>query len=459
VVGCMTMPTRAPDTVRVSWATMATSVVFTVLPLIAFLWGNPRVVTVVVIAFATTGAVYAVSVHPFSIFVALAVVLGVAPYMHIPGTPIPMLLALAASVWVALAFLPGLDTRPGWCELWIVVLALLALMSVLASDPSGRAFVEYAAWIVATAVVVPVRLLPAERRATMVRAFVVSSAVGSVLGVLIRSGAPRGLLEVLSSVGYNPGRNVQYVFGLESATERLSGTFLEPNIAGLILAAGLLLAVAYFRGTIRVILVLVIGSGLLLTLSRASIATAVVAAVLVVLRSPARRASVFGAGLLAVFVALAIPIVRTRLLGSFGPNDFGAVARQLALREFPQTMQGHWVWGLGWDREEFRSRSVGQIVNYVANGPLVTIYRGGIVLGAVVIVLLVVLVLRSWLAAHRSFEDAVVCCAVIGFILVAMQLDFPIVLQAPATTVFSFLVALSLAPMAPDPIPGRSSRA
>ena len=48
-----------------------------------------------------------------------------------------------------------------------------------------------------------------------------------------------------------------------------------------------------------------------------------------------------------------------------------------------------------------------------------------------------------------------VCCGVIGIVLVALQLDFPIVIQAPATALFSFLVGLSLAPHPPDP-PGAS---
>ena len=95
--------------------------------------------------------------------------------------------------------------------------------------------------------------------------------------------------------------------------------------------------------------------------------------------------------------------------------------------------------------------SLGRVINYVANGPLVTIYRGGVVLGIVVVVVLLVLVVRSWFAARRSFEDAVVCCGVIGIVLVALQLDFPIVIQAPATALFSFLVGLSLAPHPPDP--------
>ena len=64
-----------------------------------------------------------------------------------------------------------------------------------------------------------------------------------------------------------------------------------------------------------------------------------------------------------------MPSVRTRLLDSFGPSDTGTQARDLALREFPRAMEGHWIWGLGWDREEFRRPVGGQAVNYVANGP------------------------------------------------------------------------------------------
>jgi hypothetical protein len=83
-------------------------------------------------------------------------------------------------------------------------------------------------------------------------------------------------------------------------------------------------------------------------------------------------------------------------------------------------------------------------VNYVANGPLVTIYRGGAVLGLVAIVVLILLVVRSWAAARDSFGHAMVCCGVIAFVLVALQLDLPMVLAPPAVTTLSFLVAASL---------------
>jgi hypothetical protein len=179
--------------------------------------------------------------------------------------------------------------------------------------------------------------------------------------------------------------------------------------------------------------------------------------VVVVLRAPLHRFAIVVAGFVAGLTALAMPPVRIRLMESFGPSDMGTLARQLALQDFPRLMDGHWIWGLGWARAEFRDRSLGQTVNYVANGPLVTIYRGGIVLGLIAIAVLIVLVVRSWFSAGRSFEDAVVCGGVIAFVLVALQLDFPIVLSAPATTAFSFLVAMSMN-HAPEPPPPRSAR-
>jgi uncharacterized membrane protein YczE len=89
--------------------------------------------------------------------------------------------------------------------------------------------------------------------------------------------------------------------------------------------------------------------------------------------------------------------------------------------------------------------------------PLVTIYRGGLVVGTVVVLVAVLLVVRSWFAARQSFAAAVVCGGVIAYILVAAQLDYPIVLQPPSTAVFSFLVAVSLtfAADAPPPEPAR----
>ena len=446
---------------EVPWLTLTVSVILTGALVFVYLNGGVMTHAVILAAAGASIAAYAAAVHPKSIFVSFGVVLGAVPYMHVPGTSVPLLLVLAVGVWVALVFLPGVDVRPGWPEWWVFLLAAAAIVSVVATGPSRTAFVEYAAWLAATAVVVPLRFLPVAMRITTVRAFAISTAFGAALGILIRAQRHEPLLSLLSVAGYDPERNVQRVYGSDTITTRLSGTFLEPNVAGLILAAGLVLTVAYFHGSARVAMVVVIGAGLLLTLSRSAIATVLLAGLVVVLRAPLHRFAIVVAGLVAGLAALTLAPVRIRLMDTFGPSDMGTLERQLALADFPRLMDGHWVWGLGWARAEFRSRSLGETVNYVANGPLVTIYRGGIVVGIIAVTILIVLVARSWFAASRSFEDAVVCAGVIGFVLVALQLDFPIVLSAPATTMFSFLVAMSLmhAPEPPPPRPARQTGA
>ncbi len=447
----------AVDARRVAWLTLAVSTVLTVLPVVVFLRGDLMTRSIVLAVVAAALAAFAAAVHPASIFAGFAAVLGAVPYMHVPGTSVPLLLVLAVGVWVALVFLPGVDVRPGWVELGVLLLAATAILSVVASGASKTSLLEYAAWLAATAVVIPMRFLPTRPRVLTVRTFVIATAAAAALGIVIRENAHGSLLEVLSVAGYDQQRNVQVVFGSDSVSTRLSGTFLEPNIAGLILVAGLLLTVAYFSGPMRIALMAVIGSGLLLTLSRAAIATVLLAAVVVLLRAPIHRLAVIVASLAAGVTAWAMPSVRVRLVDSFGPSDRGTTERLLALQDFPRLMEGHWLWGLGWARDEFRDASLGRVVNYVANGPLVTIYRGGIILGVVFVIAMAVLVVRSWIAASRSFEDAVVCSGVIGCILVAMQLDFTIALSGPATAVFSFLVAISLS-HAPEPPPPRSAR-
>lgn len=437
---------------RIPWVTLGLSAGLTAVPLAVFLGGDGLTRQVVLAVVALLIAAYAATVHPMSVFIALAAVLGFVPYLDLPGANVPVLLVLSAGVWVALAFLPGAEFRPGGPELWLLVLAAAALLSVVATDLSVESMTELAAWLVATSIVIPVRFLPPAARTTMVRTFVISAAAAAALGIaLVRFDPDGSALSKLSFAGYSLERaRAQFVPGTEAITTRLTGTFVEPNIAGLVLAAAVMLAVAYFRGPVRIALVILIGGAVLLTLSRTALATVVVAGVVLVIRAGGRRSlALIAAGAVAAVGTVAIASVRSRLLDSFGPSDLGSIARVQALQAFPEEMEGHWAWGLGWAREEFRDASVASTVNYVANGPLMTVYRGGMVLGILTLIVLIALVVRSWILAKHSFEDAVVGSAVIGFVLVALQLDFPIVLQTPATIVFSFIVGLSLVPRPP----------
>lgn len=446
------MSTAVATRARAGLPTLAVAGALTVLLLVPILRGTPEVRLAVLVAAVAGVAGWVTAVHPVLTFRAFAGLLAFAPYADVPGTPVPLLLVLAAGIWVALLFLPGLDVRPGWPEAGLAVLGAVALVSVVATGATPDALVEYVAWLAATAVVVPVRHLPPAARAAVVRTFVHGCALAALLGIVLLRVDPQGLLlGNLWFVGYDAtGTNAQFVLGTEANAIRLTGTFVEPNIAGLVLAAGLLLAVATTTGAHRVLLAGVIGGGLVLTLSRSALGTIVVAVLLVIAVSPpVRRARLLLASAAAGLGALAVPVVRERLLNSFGPNDTGSLARKLAFQDFDDSVSGHWWWGLGWDREEFRDPVVGRMVNFVANAPLLTVYRGGVVLGVVAVVLLLVIVVRSLAMARRSFETAVLGCGVAAFCLVALQLDFPVVIQHPAAAVFSFLLGLSLSSTSP----------
>jgi hypothetical protein len=388
-------------------------------------------------------AAYVAAFHPTVVLLAFPVVLGTAPFMHVPFTEIPLLLALAAALWVAVCFVPEADFRLGLPEATVAALAAVTFCSVVATGLTSRAAVEWIAWVVATAVILPIRHLPAALRTRMCQVFAVSAAAGATLALAIWVGLPRRILSQLDVLGYDTVRNARYVAG-ERITTRLVGTFLEPNIAGLILLVALAAGVVFLHGRLRVAVVAVITVAVLLTLSRSAFGTALVAAALVVLRSTERRRELMLWGTGVVAVALALPSVRSRLANSLGPRDVGLSDRRDALLAFPGLMEGHWAWGLGWDRPEFRNADLTQAVNFVANGPLFTVYRGGLVVATAVLLAALALAFRAWVYADRSFAAAVVCSLLIATIFVAFQLDFPIVNQAPATAAVSLLIAMTL---------------
>lgn len=435
--------------VRAQLPMAAVAVIVTAASLVVFVAGSRDVrlgLTGLAVALV---AAWVTAVHPRVLFCLFALVLAVVPYADVPGSRVPVLLVLCVGIWVALMFVPDVQFRPGWVEVGLLVWAGVAGLSVVATGVSVASLEEYVAWLAATAIVVPLRFLPPDTRTPLIKAFVLGTALAALLGIALVVLDPRGeFLARLSFVGYDPvGGNAQRVLGTEENALRLTGTFVEPNIAGLVLAGGLLLAIASFRGFRRVALVAVIGAALLLTLSRSALATVAVALVILALASGRRqRLTVLAAGITVLVGALAIPIVRERLFNSFGPNDTGTQARWLAVQEFPATMEGHWWWGLGWAREEFRDFGVGVTVNYIANAPLLTYYRAGFLVGTVAVVLLVAVLVHSLSSLNRSFPHVVLASGLVAFCLVALQLDFPVVTQAPATAVFSLLLGLSLQP-------------
>ena len=150
---------------------------------------------------------------------------------------------------------------------------------------------------------------------------------------------------------------------------------------------------------------------------------------------------IVGPAALAVIAALAVPQVRERVF-SFGSSDAGWVARGEALANYPKQMAGHWLFGLGWGRPEFKDPAKAFEVNYVANAPLLTVYRGGVISGLLFVVMLVV----GCVVAYRALRSDRTSSAFLGAVfisccVIAFQLDFPTVTIAPVTMMLSVFLA------------------
>ena len=243
------------------------------------------------------------------------------------------------------------------------------------------------------------------------------------------------------------------MFDASGATVRLTGTYVDPNVGGLFLFVALLLAMSYFRGALRIGFTALLGVCMALTLSRAAIFSTIVA-ILVLFAVQnltfGKKMRVFTVLALGAGALLLIPAVQNRLLASFGQFDRGTTDRVDALRDFPKLMDGHWLFGLGWGRLEFRDGAAGIAVNYVANSPLLTVYRGGVLVGLAFVALLVVALIASWRGLRSGdLGLGIVGAGFVGFAVVALQVDFPVVTIPPVTALFSLLLAAL--PRSPGP--------
>ena len=168
-----------------------------------------------------------------------------------------------------------------------------------------------------------------------------------------------------------------------------------------------------------------------LTLSRSAIVSVLVGVVLVFVFHPMRsrdRQILIGTLTLAFIGAFMVPSVRTRLMGTLSSNDAGASDRVDSIREFPGRMDGHWLFGWGWSQREFKDGAYAFIENFVSNAPLIAIHRGGIFVGAAFLAVVVTgCVIGYRLLRSNSLPAALYGGVFIGFSIVALNLDHPVV--------------------------------
>ncbi|MCW2557848.1 MAG: hypothetical protein JWP55_1812, partial [Mycobacterium sp.] len=94
-------------------------------------------------------------------------------------------------------------------------------------------------------------------------------------------------------------------------------------------------------------------------------------------------------------------------------------------------------------------------LNYVSNSPLIAIYRAGIIVGLIFLAVLVMGCVMGWRALRSdSFPAAIYGGVFIGFCVIALNLDHPVVdipQSAAAFSIFmAFLVYVDRSRRSPD---------
>lgn len=385
--------------------------------------------------------------HPLYLTRALAFSLGALPFGYVPGVHAPLVFTLGGAVILASVIHRTAVSRITYGEMAVIVLVVTSGLSVFATGGATVDYAEFGKWLVSTLVVVSLLRLPRNELELFGRIYVYSASAAAAFAVVIFVADPAGkLIRYLSPFGYGvEEESTRFVYDPDGATTvRLAGTYIDPNAAGVGLFVALMLCVLLIRGRLRIALALLLFGSIVLTLSRAALFSVVFGVLLMLLFQNLRtreRAAIIGGFGLAFVGALAVPAVRNRVFSSFGSGDAGSSARGDALVDFPGHMAGHWMFGLGWGRAEFKDPGTAFDVNYVANAPLLTVYRGGILAGLAFVAIIVVGAIIGYRCLRsRNWEHGFIGGGFIGFSVVALQLDFPVVTIPATTMAFSILI-------------------
>lgn len=406
--------------------------------------------------------------HPTWLLWALAAVLACLPAGYVPGVHLPLIFAMTSAVLLATVIHPPAGSSTTWSSTtwWstagsptarsrielqpldrlLILFALIAIPSVVLTMTGLADIVEYAKWATAVLLIVALRRLPGSQLATFGRVFVGATAVSGLIGLIMLTVDTGGkTFSLLSPFGYSPASAGRFVYTGATAIPRLSGTFIDPNAAGIGLLAALTICPLVFRGRTRWLLGLFLLACIAGTLSRAALFSVVLGVILMLVfhtMSGRARGYIAGSMVAGMVVLAAVPASRHRIFSSFGSGDTGSSARGDALRDYPANMAGHWLLGHGWGIPEFKDPSLAFTINYVANAPLLAIYRGGLFVG---IAFTVVMLYCCWLAyrclRHARWEPAFFGGCFIGFFVLGMQLDFSTVTIPVSVTDLSVMIA------------------
>jgi O-antigen ligase len=252
----------------------------------------------------------------------------------------------------------------------------------------GTDVLEYMKWLSASLLFVPALCYGPVWVTRARRVFAVSTGLGASFALAATyTSQAQTLLDSLGKLGYLRSADDARYFILNGVSQgqRVTGSYTDPNIAAIFFICGMAACSAInnrvLRPAVRCIL-LVAAAG---TLSRGAMLGATVAVVLFVALSRAglwRRSLALAVLALGAAVLLSIPATRDRIATTGTSADIGGNDRITQLHTFAQAMGDDWWFGLGFGRPEFRDGAIAYQVNQVANAPLISIYRGGLVAGA-----------------------------------------------------------------------------
>ncbi|SDU61298.1 hypothetical protein [Gordonia westfalica] len=383
--------------------------------------------------------------HPTWLWWTLAVVVALLPAGYVPGTPVPLIFTLTMAVLLATVIHPRDVTTFTPIEYALIAFVGVAGLSVVATLQSIDDIVEYVKWSGAILLVVALLRLRADQLRTFGQVFVIASAASAAVGLAMQTvDKSARTFDLLSPFGYDASSAGRFVFDGASVTARLSGTYIDPNAAGIGFLAALMISLLVFDGHRRWMLAAVLFAAVALTLSRAAIFSVVLALLLMLAfhtMSARGRAALVGTLVGGMALLSAIPASRRRIFSSFGDGDTGSAARTDALREFPEKMSGHWLFGHGWGIAEFKDPEKAFTINYVANAPLLSVYRGGLIVGIVFTAIMIYACYLAYRCLRSSRpEVALYGGCFIAFFVLGMQLDFSTVSIPVSVTDLSLML-------------------
>jgi polysaccharide biosynthesis protein PslJ len=414
---------------------------------------------IAIVMLAVGGAT--VLLHPTWIYRSLAFVLGAAPWAIVPGFGQPVIQVLAFAVWCAILTHPIAETRTTWLELAVGLMVVTSLVSLIMTAVGVRDITEFIKWFMSTSMVFALLRLDRRELRTFGKVFVYGAFLGAVfaLGIFFLDKAAT-TLDRLSIIGYGRtgivGTHLRFYTVEDSIIIRLTGTYVDPNAAGIFMLVALAVAVALLRGWQRLIVAPVILVALIICLSRGAIFSVLSGMIFYLIFqriSTGRRLAMLASTIVVCAAAMTVPPIYARLMSSFGASDRGSRDRAAGYAYYFESMRGGWWFGHGWGLPEFTNDVVGWKTNYIANSPLLSIYRGGIFVGIAFVVVLIAGTVRAYRNARKQpWESGVIGALFVGFALVGLQLDFPVVTLASLTMAWSVLIVFLCAnPISEEP--------